>query len=486
MNTKISKSAIITVMPVILSIWTLLIIPFQVLGYGFLPPDDALRHSAKVISGKDWSQILILRDDITMDSHPGWHAILGVIHRITTWDAHSLVLFSVIFLFILFSLTPLLFLRYPESWLCSLITISIFAESWILRLFLGRPYIFTMAVLLTVCFLWPSLKNKKIPFKIIIFFVIAIALSAWVHCAWYLFALPIIAFFLAREWRAGILFSICTAVGVAIGVSLTGHPIIFLQQTIKHLFLAFGSVDVRSILVTEFQPALADVGIIMMVAGMIVWRSLRGRWDKKIVDNPVFILAVISFVLAFVSRRVFIDWGLPALAVWMANEFNEFFGSTLNTPWRRIALSIVACFVLYLSITADAVNRWSKFKPADYLSVEDHDQRPWLPEPGGIIYSDDMMIFYTTFFKNPNADWRYILGFEPAIMPQEDLKIFRDIQQNRTSYKYFYPWVKKMTPKDRLIIRGSPDSKPKIPELEWYYAAQGTWAGRLPRNSQAK
>jgi len=54
----------------------------------------------------------------------------------------------------------------------------------------------------------------------------------------------------------------------------------------------------------------------------------------------------------------------------------------------------------------------------------------WLPEKGGILYSSDMTIFYQTFFKNPNADWRYILGFEPALMPDEDFRCFNKIMWN--------------------------------------------------------
>ena len=101
-------------------------------------------------------------------------------------------------------------------------------------------------------------------------------MSTWIHCAWYLFILPIAAFLLAREWRAGIVFSVCAVLGVTIGASLTGHPVIFLRQTIMHLVLAFSSADTQNILVTEFQPALVDIGIVVMIAGMIGWRALRG------------------------------------------------------------------------------------------------------------------------------------------------------------------------------------------------------------------
>jgi hypothetical protein len=253
----------------------------------------------------------------------------------------------------------------------------------------------------------------------------------------------------------------------------------FFQQIITHLFLAFGTTDLQRLLVMEFRPSFIDSGVIIMIAGMIVWRALLGKWDRRMVDNPVFILAAVSLILTLVSRRIFSDWGIPALAVWMACEFDEFFSANLDRPHRRIALLIIACVVLYLSITSDAGSRWTQFKPIDYISAGDAGQKPWLPESGGIIYSDDMTVFYSTFFKNPTASWRYILGFEPALMPAGDLVILRDIQRNNRLYSYYYPWVKKMTSKDRLIIRGSPGNKPKIPELEWHYVAHWTWSGRL-------
>ena len=42
---------------------TVLYIPLRITGYGFLPPDDALRHAAKAVSGKPWPQILVLGED---------------------------------------------------------------------------------------------------------------------------------------------------------------------------------------------------------------------------------------------------------------------------------------------------------------------------------------------------------------------------------------------------------------------------------------
>jgi len=467
---------------IILAIWVIALIPFKIISYGFLPPDDALRHSAKAVSGKDWSRILVLRDDIKTDSHPGWHAILSAFYKLTNCDTLSLVLFSIVFLSILFCVTPLFFLRYHEAWLLSIVAISLAVPVWLFRLFLGRPYIFTMAALLVICLSWPKLKQKNINFPSAFLLISIIALSTWIHCGWYMFALPILALLIAREWKAGLLLTIYSAVGIVIGALATGHPVLFFKQTILHLFLAYGTCDFQHMLVTEFRPAFGEMNIVFMAALFLIWRSLRGKWDRSAIDNPVFILAALSFILGFVTMRVWIDWGIPALGVWLANEFQSVLEDKIPVDsLKRVIITICVCAVLYLSVTSDAGGRWSLAKPFDFISAEDKNQVGMVPEPGGIIYSDDMTVFYQTFFKNPKAPWRYVLGFEPALMPKEDLEVLLNIKKNFGMPKYYKPWVSKMKREDRLIIRGGPDGPPKIEGLEWHYIALGTWSGRKPQ-----
>ncbi|MBP8699856.1 MAG: hypothetical protein KBH82_12575, partial [Syntrophorhabdaceae bacterium] len=67
----------------------------RVISYGFIPVDDAMRHAAKAISGKGWGEILVLRPEITMDSHVGWHKILEFIYQMTGCSADQLVVFSI-------------------------------------------------------------------------------------------------------------------------------------------------------------------------------------------------------------------------------------------------------------------------------------------------------------------------------------------------------------------------------------------------------
>jgi hypothetical protein len=484
-GSQLGNSAII-VRPLIFCLLVAIIgiIPAKIIGYGYLPGDDANRHAAKVVSGKDWSDILVLRDDTKTDCHPGWHVILNVFYKATDYSTDHLVDLSVIVLFMLFTLTPIILLNRPEVWPISLIVFTIASPVLISRLLLGRPYIFTMSVVLVLCFLWPKLRSKKLPYTYLIVLTLLMAAVTWIHStAWYLLSLPIACLFIAREWRAGILVSISTVVGILLGASFTGHPYLLLKQSILIVTRAFGNNDFQYMLVGEFQPQGGDVLIVIIVAGMLIWRKLRNAWDPKVIDNPVFILAVLGWVLGFIAQRFWLDWGMTATIVWMSLEFQEALKDRISYfSWRRVLLTICVLGTLYIAVTNDSERRWTRNLGIRYLERENPDHAPWLPDPGGIVYSNDMRIFYQTFLKNPHAPWRYILGFEPILMPPEDLEIYRNIQREFGHFTTFAPWVEKMKPEDRLIIRNSPAKEPEIEGLDWHLTTGDIWIGRLPRD----
>jgi len=458
------------------------LIVLKVIAHGFLPYDDALRHAAKAVSGKGWDEILVLRDAHMVDNHPGWHAILGVVHDFTGWAPAGLVVFSVFILFVLFTFIPVFGLERPEAWPAAFLIFAV-TDVWLIeRLLFGRPYIFSMAVVLLLSLMWPSMRSKKtglLPAMALI--AILVALATWIHGSWYLFALPVAAYFAAREWRIGRALALSVACGVIGGALLTGHPYLFLKQNLVHLVLSLGDNTPTRLLVGEFQPFNGDGLTAAAVIGMMGWRAVRGRWNRNVLDNPVFILALSGWVLGFAVRRFWFDWGMPALAVWIAWEFEDVFRTSMRRySVRRIVLAVALVSVLYLAVTNDAGGRWTHNLDTEYLSQDDPSQAEWLPGPGGIVYSDSMVIFYDTFFKNPRAPWRYILGFEAALMPAEDLAVFRKIQWNYGAYQSFEPWVRKMAPEDRLILRRPSGEEPKIPGLEWHYAASDIWIGRTP------
>ena len=138
----------------IVAVFTIVIVPLKIIGYGFLPMDDALRHAAKTISGKSWQQILVMRDDFPIDPSPGWQKILEWVNDLQTGNAESLVVFSVVALMLLVTLCALPWFRRPEAWLAALFAAAIFIPACTTRFARGRPYILTDAVLITILFLW--------------------------------------------------------------------------------------------------------------------------------------------------------------------------------------------------------------------------------------------------------------------------------------------------------------------------------------------
>ncbi len=480
MNKESTQTRPVVIIVFCVFVAALLLIALRVISYGYIPIDDAMRHVAKAVSGKSWSDILVLRPEITMDSHIGWHKILEFIYQMTGSSADALVVFSIISLFILFCIVPIFFLKRPEAWLIALLLIVIMNFSALGRIFLGRPFIFTMAVVVFLSFIWPRFKTKPVPWPSVIILTVLIALATWIHCLWYMFALPVLCFFLAREWRTGFVVSVCTIVGVITGMLMTGHPIQFFLQTVGHFFHSLGDHALARQLVTEFRPSSGDNMIVIAVLGMLGWRALRNSWNLKTIDNPVFILAVVSWVLGFFVVRVWSDWGMPAICVWMALEFEEYLKTAMDSSsWKRAGLTLAVACILFVAMTSDYGSRWTQSMSVQYLSEDKPEHKKWLPEKGGIVYSDDMTVFYQTFYTNPHADWRYILGFEPTMMPPDDLATLRKIQWNYGANEAYDPWVKKMRPEDRLILRRP--SMPAIKELEWNSVVSGTWIGRLPK-----
>ena len=99
-----------------------------------------------------------------------------------------------------------------------------------------------------------------------------------------------------------------------------------------------------------------------------------------------------------------------------------------------------------------------------------------------------MDVFFETFFQNPKAPWRYVLGFEPALMLPEDLEVLHKVLWNGGDVRAYEPWVKKMRTNDRLIIRASwlkSPGPPSIPELEWGHTPGNLWIGRPPAQTNS-
>jgi hypothetical protein len=305
-----------------------------------------------------------------------------------------------------------------------------------------------------------------------------------VHGVWYLWMLPIVAFFLAGQFRWGWMLIVGWLAGAFLGASLTGHPFESLTQALVMAYRAFGMHNTQRTLVGEFQPSSGDVLGLVIFGGLLILRQLAGLKARPLTSNPAFWLLCLAWVLGFKATRFMEDWGFPSLMVLIACDMQLLLQTRMAVDsFKRLALTGGLAAAVFLAITNDGGSRWTSNLTQQYLTQENPDLNGWLPEKGGILYSADMTIFYQTFYKNPTADWRYIIGFEPALMPDEDFQVYHKIMWNLGDPKAYEPWVKKMRPQDRLVIRGGRGGVPSSSQLEWEYGVSGIWIGRTPRTN---
>ena len=235
-------------------------------------------------------------------------------------------------------------------------------------------------------------------------------------------------------------------------------------------------------LVSEFQPSGGTVFALVMLGGLLILRQLARLNTRPLAASPAFWLACLGWVLGFKAGRFMEDWGWPAFMVLAACDLQSLLQARFAADsFKRLALTGGLAVMTFMAITNDAGSRWTWNLTQQYLAQDNPDLNGWMPEKGGILYSADMTIFYQTFFKNPDGDWRYILGYEPALMPKADFEVYHKILWNLGDAKAYQPWVDKMRPEDRLVIRGGRGSPPNIPQLEWEYGVSGIWIGRTPR-----
>jgi len=468
-----------------LAVWVVagllgVLIPLQILQLGYRPGDDALCHVGKALSGKSWTEIVVLPDGYGEDEHPGWHAILGAAHHAFDWDADTLVAFSVAAPFALYWVAMLAWRKRPEALLAALFFASVVAPDSFMRLLLGRPFVVVLIVTVSVLQLWA--RPPKASLTQVISTIALIGFSVWVHGSWYLFGIVVAAFALCGDWRKTLSLAACWLSGTVFGAALTAHPVRYLEQTTTHLFDVFGGQTLDRMLVTELRADYGDLSFMMGIGLVLVWRVARGEWKREVIFNPVFALAALGWLLGLQVSRFWSDWGFPAAILWLAMELEEVLEFRLSR--EKSSAILLAAFVaagIYIGTTRDIAGRWTRNLDIVFLSPGDFKLpriAEWMPGQGGIIYSSSLEVFFRTFYKNPQADWRYLLGFEVGIMPRADRKILRDIQRSGFAPEAYAPWVKRMKADDRLIVLQA--WKPGIEELEWYYAGGNTWIGRLP------
>jgi hypothetical protein len=457
----------------------------KILSLGYIPPGDARRHAARPLAGRPYAEMVVMRPEFVVDHNPGWEWILGKLHGIAGWDEDKLIAFSMAGTMLAVLCVPLIWMRRPEAWAAAVLVQLIAVPELMTRLAQGRPYLVSEVFLMAVLLTWSGERERSVPWWKAALTCAGFALCVWVHGAWYLWVVVFPAFFLAGRWRTGLWLAGCWAAGTVAGALLTGRPVDFLNEAVFIARCVSLEHAPQWLLVGEFQPSAGEFATLVALAIVYLWRRSRGG-TVPLGTQAVFWLIVINWILGFVADRFWADWGMAAAIVWMACEFDQAMPTFWNgSPVRRIIGCGLIMLPLYLDATNDLGRRYTACLEEPFVDASKPELKGWMPGKNGIFYNDSMQFFYNTFYRNPGGDWRYMVGFEPALMPVEDLKIYRQIFLSGGSVEAYEPWIRKMHPEDRLALtRGE---KPAIPALEWKEAAHGVWIGRLPaRTAPAK
>jgi hypothetical protein len=458
---------------------TALFICLKIIGYGFMPSGDARRHVAKPFANKPYSQIVIMQPEYVVDHSPGWEWLLGVLHRALGWDEDALMSFSIASLLLWIFCLPLLWLRRPEAWLAAILAQMVAIPELMTRWVQARPYLVTEGVLLALLFAWSKDEGKNPPWRKVILTSAGFALAVWMHGSWYLWLLLLAAFFLAQRRRDGLWLAACWVAGTLAAALLTGNPVSFLYEAPFQAHAMYQEHLPWWMLVGELQPSQGEYGTLTLLALVYLWLKAQNKMLRPLFLQPVFWMIAINWILGFFADRFWADWGMPAALIWMATQFDDAMPAMAGdaSPKRLVICGLIA-LPLFLDATNDLGRRYTFSLDETFVDAGDAKLKGWLPEKNGIFYADNMRFFFNTFYKNPQAGWRYILGFEPALMLPEDLKVYRAIQRSGRAAEAYEPWIKKMRPEDRLAVEGP--YQPDLPPLEWTRTGN-VWIGRLPR-----
>ncbi len=463
----------------VLCLAVFLLVPLRIISYGYLPPDDALRHSAHAVDGRDWGEVILLNPEFrpNMDSHAGWDHFLRFVHLRTGWAPSALVDFSVIMAFLSFTLAGLIGSGNPPAWLLACALMSVIEPALFHRLSLGRPVFFSMAALAVMLLLWTRARPARwwvegaVGFSV---FTIDVVMHPTTWYVWLLAVLPLVA---CRRWRALLVMAGAMAAAIAAATLFNGWYNTLLVPFLVLKLALFQAHVVGTNLVSELQPSGGAYSSLIVVALILIAQRLRGANIRAEIFQVDFCLMLFAWMLGLYVLRFWTDWGLPAMAVWLSRQIRdglELKPSGLSRHWETVALVGVAAGIFYFGVTANTDGRYTQALKSVLLMTPVERFASELPEDGGVFYSADMGAFYAVYFRLPHAKFRFSTAFEPGFMPPEDLKVLRAIQSNG-GVRAYGPWFEKMTGRDRVFLNAP--VKPEWPGME-FKEFYGAWMGR--------
>lgn len=458
--------------------------------WGYLPPDDALRHAAYAVGDHTWNEVLVLRpsmDTPAMDSHPGWHQTLKLLHAVG-FSKEQLVLFPTLLFSLTLLLLPAVLLRAPWVWAVTLAVLAWTQLNAFLSVFNGRPYwvsALAMGIMLGGWQVLPSRREKRRLLYLGAF--LAAAASVYVHSTWYLWSMPLLVCFSPRRFREWSRFSGVVGVGILAGAALTGEGMHYLGFQLEHLYQALGSLRPGDYVVGEFRPLSWRnplMGVLGLSAVLVFWKKRK----EADLNTPFLRMAVLGWLFSLLNGRFWYGWGFVAAAIALAQYLQQLFENDGPIPsWIRRSAVVVGCVALVPLLTRSPWGHiWTDWSARDHEAALHRAQgsfSSWLPEDQGIVYATSMRVFFYWFYTFPREPWKYAPGYEPGLMPDDDLHVFRQWSTSRDD-SLLLAWSSKLRPQDRLVVWGEPEDSPPILPLEWQFLPPTYWVGRIPQPTQ--
>lgn len=456
----------------------------SIIGHGFFPPDDALRHVGQAVCQQPWQEILVINQVQNFDVHFGWQKILYFLadHGVSKIE---LLHFSVLFFLVLNFFVPAFLTKRPEIWALSII-IGLCLFTSITRFSLGRPFLAQVSAVTVLGLSSQHFKEKFDP-RYILFLFLFLTMAISLRALWFIFVLPISCFLFAGKYKQFLYLTIVWICSTLVSALLSGDFISFLIVPFISVLSSTGRDLPSWMLVGELVPTVQPLLFFIPIVLFILWRKSNGREIRSRIYNPMFILILISWVLSMKINRFWADFAVPAYFVWLYEELEEIYEKDLNfnlKSIKRIGVCFAVCVPLWLIISGDFNGRWSRSIYTKAPDITEKDTRDWLPDEGGIFYNTSMGLFYKTFYANPDAPWKYFLGPEAAAMPEDNLDIYHQIVLSFGAKEKLQLIVDKMTPKDRFVLENG--NKPDIDGLEWFEIKPDIWSGRLPKSDDNK
>src|SRR5208282_3384838 len=100
------------------------------------------------------------------------------------------------------------------------------------RYLIGRPFVLTMTATLVMLLVWQRHGPAPPKWRTVLWMTPLVAMAVFLHGVWYLWVLPIAAFFLAQQFRWCFLLAASWILGTFLGSALTGHPVESILQAV--------------------------------------------------------------------------------------------------------------------------------------------------------------------------------------------------------------------------------------------------------------